>query len=72
MKTLLEQINEAKYEISQREHAIAAWKITLKDLEEQRVHCQHEWDNGVPGCEHEGHTVRNMESMISMLLRLKG
>ena len=54
MKTLLEQIKEAKYEISQRQEAIKVYERALKFLEGQRVYCEHEWDAGVKGWEHEG------------------
>lgn len=54
MQTLLEKINEAKYEISQRQEAIKAWSNALKFLEEQRAFCDHEWGEPYKGFEHEG------------------
>jgi hypothetical protein len=59
MKTLKEQIAEAKYEISQRREAIKVYERLVTFLEEQRVNCDHEWDAGVKGWEHEGvHCVK--------------
>lgn len=54
MQTLLEKINEFKYEISQREEAIKSYKRGILFLEEQRAYCEHEWDAPLKGFEHEG------------------
>jgi len=54
MKTLLEQIKEAKYEISQREEAIKVYQRALEFLEDQRAFCDHEWGEPHKGFEHEG------------------
>jgi hypothetical protein len=52
--TLLEQINEYKYEIFMRESAIAAYKKELKKLEDSRAYCEHIWGDPTPYYEHEG------------------
>ena len=52
--TLLDQINDYKYEISQREEAVKVYKIGLKFLEDQRAYCEHEWGKPYKGFEHEG------------------
>lgn len=54
MMTLKEQIAEAKYEISQRQEAIKEYERLVASLERQRVYCEHEWDKGIKGWEHEG------------------
>lgn len=54
MATLKEQIAEAKYEISQRREAIKVYERLVIFLEGLRVDCEHEWDAGVKGWEHEG------------------
>lgn len=54
MSTLKEQIAEAKYEISQRRNAIKVYEQLVTKLENQRIYCEHEWDKGIKGWEHEG------------------
>lgn len=54
MKTIKEKIDDKRKELQQAREA--AWRVEkeLRLLEESRVDCEHVWDNGVKGYEHEG------------------
>jgi hypothetical protein len=54
MLTLKEQIRQAEIELSLRENSVNVLKKALHDLRNTRADCNHEWDQGIKGWEHEG------------------
>lgn len=51
---LIHQIEEAEYEIAQRQAAIKEWQRRLTDLKLQRSVCVHQFAPAAKGYEHEG------------------
>ena len=54
MLNLKDQIAQARIEISLRENSVAVLKEALHILENSRADCEHIWDKGIKGWEHEG------------------
>lgn len=54
MKSLKEQIAEMHKQLLTMREDVYNFEKKLRKLEDSRVDCQHEWDNGVRGYEHEG------------------
>lgn len=54
MKSLKEQIEAKRKEVLAKREEVWREEKILRQLEESRVHCEHEWDKGVKGYEHEG------------------
>ena len=52
--TLKEKIAAAKKELSAAQKVVKTVEIALRELENIRADCEHEWDQGVLGWEHEG------------------
>lgn len=54
MQTLKQQIDEVKAEIFSRQCAIEVYEKHLRELEDSRVDCKHEFTKPVVHYEHEG------------------
>lgn len=54
MKNLKQHIEEVKNEIFSRKAALAVYEKHLRELEDSRVNCIHEFTKPIPKYEHEG------------------
>lgn len=54
MRNLKQHIGDVKSEIFSREAALDVYRKHLKELEDSRVDCKHEFTKALPNYEHEG------------------
>jgi len=52
--TLLMQIQHAQKDLRRIQTRLDEQKALIAELDDLRADCDHEWDNGLPGWEHEG------------------
>lgn len=52
--TLLDQINHATKNLVALRARVTEQESLIKELNDLRAECKHDWDTGVPGWEHEG------------------
>lgn len=53
--TLLDQIKHATKNLVALQARVREQEVLIKELNDLRAECNHEWDSGIPGFEHEGH-----------------
>jgi hypothetical protein len=58
MMTLLMQIEHARAHLRAMQQRLKEQERLIQELEDLRADCQHEWDEGVKGYEHEGRTCK--------------
>jgi len=52
--SLKHRIEEMQQELMLKKNAVDVYEKELRILKDSRVHCEHEWDTGIKGYEHEG------------------
>jgi DNA repair exonuclease SbcCD ATPase subunit len=58
MLTLKMQIDHAQKQLRMIQERLTEQEHLIRELEDLRADCRHEWDGGVKGYEHEGRTCK--------------